>query len=59
MYVTGKNGLTFVIRHGTTFEVLARNKLDDRFSASAALVGGELYLRGHKNLYCIASGAGQ
>ena len=59
VYVTGKNGLTFVIKHGAAFEVLARNKLDDSFSASAALAGREMYLRGEKNLYCIASNASE
>ena len=54
VYVTGRRGVTQVIRHGPTFEVLATNKLDDDFDASAAIVGKELYLRGHKNLYCIA-----
>ncbi len=29
------------------------NKLDDRFSASAALVGDAIFLRGEKFLYCI------
>jgi hypothetical protein len=34
--------------------VLAVNRLDDSFSASAAVVGGELFLRGERHLYCIA-----
>ncbi|NQT93195.1 MAG: PQQ-like beta-propeller repeat protein [Lentisphaerae bacterium] len=55
VYVTGKDGLTCVIRQGPAFEVLARNKLDDEFSASAAVAGEELFLRGHTNLYCIAA----
>lgn len=54
VYITGKSGLTCVIKHGPNFEVLARNKLDDSFTASAAAVGGDLYLRGHRSLYCIA-----
>jgi outer membrane protein assembly factor BamB len=56
VYVTGKNGLTVVVKHGRTFEVLARNRLDDGFTASAAPVGRELYLRGYGSLYCIAGG---
>ena len=56
VYVMGKNGLTFVVKHGPTLEVLARNKLDDSFTASAALAGRELYLRGYRSLYCIADG---
>jgi len=57
VYVTGREGLTFVIKHGTEFEVLARNKLDDRFTASAAIVDGGLLLRGEKSLYCVAKDA--
>ena len=54
VYVTGRNGTTLVIEHGQQFQVLARNTLDDRFTASAAPAGSALYLRGHKSLYCIA-----
>lgn len=53
LYVVGKNGVTVVIKAGPTFEVLATNTLDDQFTASPAVFGKELYLRGHKNLYCI------
>jgi hypothetical protein len=34
--------------------LLAHNQLDDSFSASAAIVGSEIYLRGMRYLYCIA-----
>jgi outer membrane protein assembly factor BamB len=54
VYVTGRDGTTLVIRHGPTFEVLATNVLDDGFDASAALLGGDLYLRGYRYLYDIA-----
>lgn len=54
VYVTGRDGTTLVIRHGPTFEVLATNMLDDGFDASAALLGGDLYLRGYRYLYDIA-----
>ena len=54
VYVTGRNGVTVVISHGDSPAVLAVNRLDDGFSASAALAGGELYLRGGSHLYCIA-----
>jgi hypothetical protein len=30
------------------------NRLDDSLSASAALAGRELYLRGERFLYCLA-----
>ena len=55
IYIAGRNGVTIVIRHGAKFEALAINALNDSFDASPLIVGRELYLRGHENLYCIAS----
>jgi outer membrane protein assembly factor BamB len=55
VYVTGRDGTTLVIRQGATFEVLARNTLDDGFDASAALVAEHIYLRGYRYLYDIAA----
>lgn len=54
VYITSRDGATLVFRHGTKFEVLATNKLDDDIDASPAIVGDELYLRGKKFLYCLA-----
>lgn len=54
VYVTDRDGVTLVIHHGDRPRVLARNRLKDRFSASAALVDRQLFLRGEGNLYCIA-----
>lgn len=54
IYVTGRDGNTVVLRHDRENETLAVNHLDDAFSASAALVDRELYLRGEQFLYCIA-----
>jgi len=54
VYVTGREGATVVIRHHENPEPLAVNVLDDSFSASAAVAGRELFLRGEKYLYCIA-----
>ena len=34
--------------------ILAVNRLDDSFSASAAIAGREMFLRGERFLYCIA-----
>lgn len=55
VYIVGRNGAAYVIKHGKQFEVLSTNKLDDGFSASPAVVDSDLYLRGHKYLYCISS----
>ena len=54
MYITDREGTTLVMSHGDEPRLLALNRLDDSFSASAAVVGRELYLRGQRNLYCIA-----
>jgi len=55
IYVTGRDGTTVVLRHDRENAALAVNHLDDTFSASAALAGRELYLRGERFLYCLAS----
>jgi len=54
IYVTGRDGTTVVLRHDRENAALAVNHLDDSFSASAALVDKEIYLRGERFLYCIA-----
>ena len=54
IYVAGRNGVTLVVKHGSEFEVLARNALEDDFEASPAIADDALYLRGHEHLYCIA-----
>lgn len=58
IYVAGRNGSTVVLRRGERLEVLARNVLDDAFSASPAIAGDELYLRGERFLYCLAKASG-
>ena len=53
IYVTDRNGKTLVISNDAEPRALALNELEDRFSASAALVGDAIFLRGEKFLYCI------
>jgi outer membrane protein assembly factor BamB len=55
VYITSRDGVTTVIKHGSSYEVLAENTLDDGFDASMALVDNEIFLRGYKYLYAIAS----
>ncbi len=54
VYLMDRDGNSMVIRQQQKFEVLAQNKLDDTFDASPAIAGDELFLRGHKFLYCVA-----
>jgi outer membrane protein assembly factor BamB len=54
IYIPSRDGTTLVVAAGPSFEVLSANILDDRFDSSPAIVDGEIYLRGHRYLYCIA-----
>jgi len=54
IYVTARDGTTVVLKHDGTNAVVAVNRLDDVFSATAAVVGKEFYLRGERFLYCLA-----
>ena len=53
VYLTGRNGNTLVLQRGPDYQVTALNKLDERFDASPAIAGNQLFLRGAKHLYCI------
>ena len=55
IYITGREGATLVIDHSKAPpEMLTLNRLEDSFSASMAVVDGEIYLRGERYMYCIA-----
>ena len=54
VYITDLSGTTLVLSLDNPPKVLARNRLQDGFSASAAAVGRELFLRGERYFYCIA-----
>ena len=54
VYLVGRNGATVVLKQSEKLEKLAVNQLDDKFDASPAAVGKELFLRGQAYLYCIA-----
>jgi hypothetical protein len=54
IYVVDRSGLTIVLEAGAPPRIVARNHLDDAFSASPALVGKDLFLRGERFLYCLA-----
>ncbi len=53
-YIVGEKGLTYVLKQGPQFEVIAKNKLEDGFHASPVIIGNDMYLRGFKYLYCIS-----
>lgn len=54
IYVTARDGTTVVLAHDAGNAVLAVNRLEDRFSATAAVAGRDLVLRGERSLYCLS-----
>lgn len=56
VYVTDLSGTTVVLNHKAPTKTVAVNRLEEPISASAAIEGNELFLRGEKHLFCIAEG---
>jgi outer membrane protein assembly factor BamB len=54
VYLVGRNGATVVIKPSDSLEVVATNRLDEKFDASPAIAGTDLLLRGKEHLYCLA-----
>ncbi|MGL6097299.1 MAG: PQQ-binding-like beta-propeller repeat protein [Fimbriiglobus sp.] len=53
VYFVGREGNMAVVKAGPEFELLAKNKLPDTFTASPAIADGVLYLRGWNFLWAI------
>ncbi len=53
IYIIDEQGLGAVVAAGRKFEILAKNKLEERCMASPAFVGDTLFIRTHPNLYSI------
>ncbi len=53
IYLLGRNGVTVVLKQSGKLEGLATNRLDDKFDASPAAAGKDLFLRGREYLYCL------
>lgn len=51
--LTADDGRTFVMRAGPKPVPVAVNNLEEPMMASPAVVGGRLYLRGERHLYCV------
>lgn len=54
LYWTNEDGLTYVVRAGPVFEVLAQNALNEPCLASPAIAAGRIFLRTERRLYCLA-----
>ena len=53
VYFVSDKGVTTVVRPGAKFDVISKNELGERCSASPAISSGTIYIRGHKNLFAI------
>ena len=54
-YFVSDQGVTTVLRPGAKFEVIAKNPLGQKISTSPAISQGQLFLRGHRHLFCIGT----
>jgi len=54
IYVTDLDGNTLVVSRGPIPRPLSLNHLLEPISASPAIAGKEIFLRGEKHLYCLA-----
>jgi outer membrane protein assembly factor BamB len=53
IYFSSEDGLVFVIKAGTEFEILATNSIGEPLMASPAISGGTMFLRGSNHLFAI------
>lgn len=55
LYFPSDEGVTYVLKGGPTFEVVAENRIGDECYSSLAIANGQLFLRTLKSLYCIGT----
>lgn len=55
LILVGRDGTMPVAKAGREFDLLTKNKLPDTFTASPAISGGRVYLRGWNSLWAIGS----
>jgi outer membrane protein assembly factor BamB len=53
IYLTDDDGITYILKAGPDFEVIARNSLNDECYSSPAISHGHLFIRTNHYLYCI------
>jgi outer membrane protein assembly factor BamB len=54
IYITDRKGDTYVFAAGSKYEHLATNPLGEPTNASIAVSDGDIFIRTHKHLWCIA-----
>ena len=57
VYLVSETGETIVLKAGREYQVLARNDLGERFVASPAISGGQIFLRTDGYIFCVGKRA--
>lgn len=57
LFCLSEDGLTYVVKAGPTFEIVATNPLEELCLASPAIVRDKLLIRTASKLYCLTEGA--
>ena len=55
LYVVNQSGDTLVLRAAPKFELIATNPLGELSNSTPAFSNGEVFLRTHAALYCVAN----
>jgi outer membrane protein assembly factor BamB len=55
IYLTADDGITYVLKASSEFEVLAKNPLGEAVFASPAFSDRQIFIRGAKHLWCVGS----
>jgi len=53
VYFTSNTGILSVVKPGPVLDIVAQSELGEPVSASPAVFGGQLFIRGDQHLYCI------
>ena len=53
VYMASEDGDVFVVKAGKTFEIVARNDMNEALMATPAAAGGMLIIRGRSHLFAI------
>jgi len=54
LYMLNQEGTTFVVKASPKYELLATNRLDEMTNSSTVIADGEILVRTHEHLWCIA-----
>jgi outer membrane protein assembly factor BamB len=57
LFCLSEDGLTYVVKAGPEFKIVATNKLDELCLATPAIANGSLLVRTVSKLYCLTGGA--